>query len=70
LVPHADRRMEDQELTGLTSRRPIAAGAAAGAAYRHAKPLSRKPLAKPRVAADFRVTLRGKRIKRHPGTDG
>jgi hypothetical protein len=46
LVPHADRRMEDQELTGRISRRSIAADSAAGAGYRPEKPPNRKPAAR------------------------
>jgi hypothetical protein len=53
LVPHADRRMEDQELTGRMSRRSITADSAAGAGYRPEKPPNRKPADKLRVAADF-----------------
>src|SRR6516165_11846065 len=49
---------------------PYCGGPAAGAGYRSEKPPNRKPLARLRVATDFRVTLIGKGLKRHPGTAG
>src|SRR5271165_5801143 len=47
---------------------PYCGGPAAGAGYRPEKPPNRKPLAKLRVEEDFQVALRGRGLKRHPGT--